>query len=69
MTKQPTDLAVQKIPVLYTEAPRARVSIEIERMTKGPPKVSVRIDGGDSDAAADEAIRIYNRMTDVLDGE
>lgn len=69
MTEQAPNASTQKIPVLYTEAPRARVSIEIERMTKGPPKVSVRIDGDDSDAAADEAIRIYNRMTDVLDGE
>lgn len=44
------------------ETSRARVSIEIERMTKGPAKVSVRVDGDDSNAAALEALQVYEDM-------
>lgn len=44
------------------ESPRARVSVEIERMTRGPAKVSVRVDGEDSEAAAREALRIYGAL-------
>lgn len=31
-------------------------------MTRGPAKVSVRVDGDDADAAAEEALRIYDMM-------
>lgn len=44
------------------EQPRARVSVEIERMSRGPAKVSVRVDGDDSQAIADEALKTYEDM-------
>jgi membrane protein implicated in regulation of membrane protease activity len=47
---------------IVVESPRSRVSVEIERMTRGPAKVSVRIDGEDSDAVAEEVLAIYAHM-------
>jgi hypothetical protein len=43
------------------------VSVEIERMTKGPAKVSVRIDGDDSEDVAAEALAIYQNLVTNLE--
>lgn len=48
------------------EQPRSRVSVEIERMTKGPAKVSVRIDGDDSIQVAAEALATYQNLVNDL---
>jgi hypothetical protein len=47
---------------IVVESPRSRVSVEIERMTRGPAKISVRVDGEDSDAIAGEVLAIYAHM-------
>ncbi len=52
---------------VVVESPRARVSIEIERMSKGPAKVSVRVDGDDSESVAREALHIYGALVIALD--
>lgn len=39
---------------------RAKATVEIESMTKGPPKVTVRVDDDDPDTAAQECLRVYN---------
>lgn len=43
------------------------MSVEIERMTRGPAKVSVRVDGEDIDAVAMEALAVYQNMVESLD--
>lgn len=50
------------VSAVVLESPRSRVSIEIERMTRGPAKVSVRIDGDDSGAVAVEVFNVYEAL-------
>ena len=38
---------------------RSRASVEIETMTRGTPKVKVRIDDEDPETAKAEALRLY----------
>ena len=51
---------------VVVELPRSRVTVEVERMSRGPAKVSIRIDGEDSDACAAEALGVYTRMTEAV---
>jgi hypothetical protein len=39
-----------------------RVAIEIERMAKGPPKVSVKITGDNSESVAAEVLARYKEL-------
>lgn len=57
---------VAGVSAVIVESPRPRVSIEIERMTKGPAKVSVRIDGDSSTAVAEETFSVYSQLTAQL---
>lgn len=52
---------------VVVEAPRARISIEIERMARGPAKVSIRVDGDDIDSVAEEVYAAYERLTAKVD--
>jgi len=51
---------------VVVEAPRARVSVEIETMSKGPAKVTVRVDGEYTEAVAEEALSTYQYMVREL---
>jgi hypothetical protein len=64
----PTADRMTGVSAVVIETPRPRVSIEIERMTKGPAKVSVRIDGDDSEAVAQEVFRIYEGLIQGVNG-
>lgn len=44
---------------VVVEQPRARVSVEIETMARGPAKVTVRVDGDTTEEAAREALATY----------
>lgn len=55
----PTAERMTGASAVVIESPRPRVSVEIERMSKGPAKVSVRIDGEDSEVVGREALKIY----------
>lgn len=52
---------------IVMEMPRARVSIEIERMVRGPAKVSIRVDGDNIDSVAEEVYAAYERLTAKVD--
>lgn len=49
------------------EVPRSRVSVEIERLARGPAKVSIRVDGDDLGATADEAFEAYKNVVARVD--
>ena len=44
---------------MVTAPPLHRVTVEVERMSKGPAKVTVTIRGEDSEAVAAEALSRY----------
>lgn len=46
---------------------RKRTSVEVERMTKGPPKVTVRVDDDDPDIARKQALMTYARTIQDLE--
>lgn len=51
---------------IVLDAPRARVTVEIESMARGPAKVTVRVDGDDSDTTAAEAYRVYEETRNKI---
>jgi hypothetical protein len=51
---------------VLVETRRPTCTVEIETMSKGPPKVTVRIDADDPDEARDTAVRIYNETNVAL---
>jgi hypothetical protein len=57
--------------VYYTETPpvlvRPKATVEIETMTKGTPKVTVRVDDDDPHKAAMLALETYVRTIKVLE--
>src|SRR5262245_33594896 len=53
-------IPAEAIQAILMETPiRSRASVEIETMTRGTPKVKVRIDDDDPTTAQDEALRLY----------
>lgn len=57
-----TQANAPRTSAILVEAPRSRVSVEVERMARGPAKVTVRIDGDNSEAVAQEVLSIYQLM-------
>lgn len=59
---------IRAIPssTVVLEVPRSRATVEIERMTKGPAKITVRIDGDDTEKLAEEALSIYEHLVEEV---
>ncbi len=51
---------------VLVETRRPSCTVEIETMSKGPPKVTVRIDSDNPNEARDTAVRIYNEANALL---
>jgi hypothetical protein len=54
-----TPTGVAPTSAAMMEMQRAPATVEIETMTKGLPKVVVRVDGDDADSAAEAAFATY----------
>lgn len=57
----------QQVQAILLETPiRSRASVEIETMTRGAPKVTVRVDDDNPDHAKHEAVRVYRQTLALL---
>ena len=62
----PSVLAAPHTVIEYREATQPRVQVEIETLSKGAPKITVRVNGDDGHSVPTEAMAIWISMTENL---